>query len=126
MARRALRFALETHPDAEITVLHVVGEPSPLMGKAVRLALEEDVDTAANDIATELFEDAHRIAADHDATIDTEVKLGQPSRAIVKTAEAFDLVVMGSHGSSLSDRFLTGNVAETVFRRSPVPVTAVR
>jgi nucleotide-binding universal stress UspA family protein len=29
MAQRALEYALENHPDAEITVLHVVGEPSP-------------------------------------------------------------------------------------------------
>jgi len=32
MAERALRFALEAHPDAEIIVLHVVGQPSSMMG----------------------------------------------------------------------------------------------
>jgi len=41
MAERALRFALEAHPDAEIIVLHVVGQPSSMMG-AAGLALADD------------------------------------------------------------------------------------
>jgi len=42
MAQRALEYALENHPDAEITVLNVVGEPSPMFGAAMGLALEDD------------------------------------------------------------------------------------
>lgn len=34
MAVRALECALEAYPDAEITALHIVGEPSAMMGKA--------------------------------------------------------------------------------------------
>ncbi len=30
MSERALEYALEVHPNTEITVLHVVGEPSPM------------------------------------------------------------------------------------------------
>jgi nucleotide-binding universal stress UspA family protein len=41
-------------------------------------------------------------------------------------AESYDAMVMGTHGGSLSDRLLVGNVAERVFRNSPVPVTVVR
>lgn len=49
MAERPLRYALEMHHDAEIMVLHVVGEPSPMVGKAMSLALEEDIDAAAQE-----------------------------------------------------------------------------
>ena len=41
-------------------------------------------------------------------------------------AEACDAVVLGSHGGNLQSRLFVGNVAERVFKRSPVPVTVVR
>jgi len=52
--------------------------------------------------------------------------VGHPSRTIVDAAADFDVVVIGSHGGSLSERLFVGNVAEKVVRRSPVPVTVVR
>jgi len=42
MAQRALRYALENHSDADITVLHVVGGPSLMGGEATGLALDDD------------------------------------------------------------------------------------
>lgn len=51
MAVRALEYALKAHPDAEITVLHIVGEPSAMMGKAAGLALEDDIEEAAKEHA---------------------------------------------------------------------------
>jgi len=39
MAERAFQYALEVHPDAEITVVHVVGEPSSMMGGAAGIAM---------------------------------------------------------------------------------------
>jgi nucleotide-binding universal stress UspA family protein len=126
MAVRALRYALEAHPDAEITVLHVVGEPSAMMGKAVGLALEENIQEAAEKHAAEIFERAREIAQSHGVDISTDVAWGSPAKVIVKQADSFDTVVIGSHGGSLADRLFVGNVAQTVFRRSPVPVTVVR
>lgn len=126
MALRALEYALENHPDAEVTVLHVVGEPSPMMGAATGLALEEDLEEAAEKHAKEVFDRARELAAEYDVEITTEVQLGQPTRAILNRADNFDVVVIGSHGGSLADRLFVGNVAQKVFRRSPVPVTVVR
>ena len=129
MAERALEYALENHPDAEITVLHVVGVPSMMMGEAVGLALEEDFDRAAADRAEPVFERANEVAADRDREIETVVGLGHPARQIVDRADGYDAVVLGKHGKhadSATRRFLVGNVAETVFKRSPVPVTTVR
>lgn len=47
--------------------------------------------------------------------------MGRPARNIVDRAAEFDVVVMGSHGGDLQSRLFVGNVANTVFRRSPVP-----
>jgi len=56
------------------------------------------------------------------------MRVGRPARAIEECAEeaAVDHVVIGSHGRDGIARILLGSVAETVVRRSPVPVTAVR
>lgn len=126
LSERALRYALDAHRDADVTVLHVVGEPSPLMGEAVRFALEENLEQAAAAHAEGLFERVREIADEYDAEVATEVTVGSPARTIVARAETFDAVVIGSHGGSLVDRLFVGNVAESVVRRSPVPVTVVR
>jgi len=126
MAQRALEYALENHPDAEVTVLHVVGGPSPLGGAATALALAEDIEAAAEERSEEVFDDAREIAAEYDVEITTEVQLGHPARAILNRADDFDAVVLGSHGGSLADRLVVGNVAQKVFRNSPVPVVIAR
>lgn len=126
MSKRALRYALEVHPDSDVTVLHVVGEPSSMMGQATGIGLADDPDEAAREHSRELFERAREIADEYDVTIATETGLGHPVRTILNRADEFDTIVMGTHGGTLADRLLVGNVAEKVFRRSPVPVTVVR
>jgi nucleotide-binding universal stress UspA family protein len=126
MSERALRHALEAHPDAAVTVVHVVGEPSQMMGQAVSIALEDDIEQAAGELAEDIFSRAREIAGDTGEAIDTEVAVGHPAREIVDRADDYDVVVIGSHGGSWVDRLFVGDIAETVFRRSPVPVTVVR
>ena len=126
MAQEALEYALENHPDAEITVLHVVGEPSPMWGEATGLAFKDDLEQAAEDLAESVFTSARELAAEYDVEVDTEVRLGMPVRAILNRADDFDAIVIGSHGGSMADRLFVGNVAQKVFRRSPVPVVVVR
>ncbi|MFO7832779.1 MAG: universal stress protein [Halohasta sp.] len=129
LAERALEYAIETCVDPEITVVHVVGGATMMMGDAVSLALEDDVDAAAQERAEPVFERARSLAADHDAEIRTVVDVGDPARAIVIRAADYDTVVMGSHGQhseAVARGFLIGNVARKVFQRSPVPVTTVR
>lgn len=126
MADKALEYALEVHGDAEITVLFVAGEPSPMMWKALSVAMDEGIGEAAQEHAEEIFEDAREMAAEYDAELGTAVAVGSPAQQIVEYAEDFDAVVIGSHGSDLQSRLFVGNVAERVFKRSPVPVTVVR
>lgn len=126
MAEQALAYALDSHPDAEVTVLHVVGVPTVFLGEATSLALAEELGEAAEERAASVFSRAREIAADYETDIETVVEMGNPARAILRYATDFDTVVIGSHGSDWIERILMGNVAETVVRRSPVPVTVVR
>ncbi|WP_152041053.1 universal stress protein [Salinigranum salinum] len=126
MSLRALEYALDVHAGADITVLFVAGEPSPMMGRALQLALETDVQQAAEELAEEVFERAHDRAAGQGVEIDTEVALGNPARQIVDRAADFDAIVIGSHGGTLRETLFMGNVARTVSSRAPVPVTIVR
>lgn len=126
LAEQALQYALETLPDAEITVLHVVGGPSPMMGEATRVALGNAPDYGVDEEAEEVLEEAREIAAEYDVEVTTKVASGHPAREIVREGEDYDTVVIGSHGGSIAERLFVGNVAETVFRRCPVPVIVVR
>ncbi|MFB6132580.1 MAG: universal stress protein [Halanaeroarchaeum sp.] len=128
-AGHALEYALENFPAADVTVVHVVGAPSMMMGEATSLALEEDVEEAAAERAAPVFERARAIAAEHDREIETTVGIGHPARSIVDLAGEYDTVVIGAHGADwqrASHRFLVGNVTETVSKRAPVPVVIVR
>jgi len=121
-AERVLRYALETHPGAAVTVLHVVGEPSAMMGRTAALALGDGPESAAEPV----LERARRVAEEYDATVDTAVAWGQPAREITERAVGFDTVVVGSHAGSLRERLFVGDVAGRVVRRSSVTVTVVR
>ncbi|MEY7850359.1 universal stress protein [Natrarchaeobius sp. A-rgal3] len=128
-AASALEYALEAHPDADVTVLHVVGVPSMMMGDAVALTLEDDISDAAAERAEPVFDRAHEVADERNREVETIVSMGHPARNIIDRAEEYDAIVLGSHGEDwrrATHRFLVGNVAETVSKRSPVPVTIVR
>ncbi|MFO7927514.1 universal stress protein [Natronomonas sp.] len=126
LSERALRFALDAHPSAEVTVLNVVGGPSSMMGQAANVVLADDPDAEAKDHAEALLERACDIAADYEREIETDVQIGHPARTIIDAAAGYDAVVIGSHGGTLAKRLIVGNVAEMIVRRSPVPVTVVR
>lgn len=126
-ARAALEHALETFPEADVTVLHVVNpsvsayqSDAPYnFPRAVELEEEK---------AEALFETVRELAAEHGGSIETETVVGSPPRGIVEFAEENDVdgIVLGSHGRSGVSRVLLGSVAEQVVRRAQVPVTVVR
>ena len=128
-AEQALEYALDNFPDADVSVLHVVGAPSPLMGEATALSLADKIEEAAAERAEPAFERAREMANERGREINTIVGIGHPARNIIDRAENYDTVVLGAHGADWSraaHRFLVGNVAETVSKRSPVPVIIVR
>ena len=128
-AGQALEYALGNFPDADVSVLHVVGVPSPMMGEATGLALADDLEEAAAQRAEPVFERARKIATEREREIRTVVGIGHPARNIIDRAENYDTIVLGAHGADWSRatrRFLVGNVAETVSKRAPIPVIIVR
>jgi nucleotide-binding universal stress UspA family protein len=126
VAEEALRYALEEHPDAEITVLTVVGGPSAMFGQATAIALADDPEQSMQEHAQPVFERAREIAAEYDTDVSLTVETGHPARKILARADEFDSVVLGSHDGALSGWLLVGNVAEKVSGQASVPVTVVR
>ncbi|MFB6108340.1 MAG: universal stress protein [Haloplanus sp.] len=128
-ADAALSFALAEFPDAEMTVLSVV-DPTDAGYASVESAPStfERLQEAARERAESVLDDARETAADRGVEVTTETAVGEPSRAIVRWVEDHDVdqVVVGSHGRRGVSRVLLGSVAESVVRRSPVPVTVVR
>ncbi|TYL36480.1 universal stress protein [Natronococcus pandeyae] len=125
-ADAALRFALDTFPDASVVVLHVV-EP---FAEHTDAGVENGGRwrERAREFAESVFDDVRDLAAEYETTVDTEWRYGRPRHVIVRYATETDVdhVVMGSHGRDGIDRILLGSVAEIVVRRAPVPVTVVR
>ncbi|MFC6722747.1 universal stress protein [Halobacteriaceae archaeon SHR40] len=125
-SRRALSYAIEGYPEAELTALYV-SYPDKLAGPD-KLS-PGSVDVAETAAETESILDvAKKTAEAADASITVETTEGDPARSIVSYAEAelVDHIVMGSHGRDGLTRLLLGSVAETVVRRAPTSVTVVR
>lgn len=125
----ALEYALEEHPEASVTVLHVI-DPRDFRtyGGVEGWVDVEQIADQQRDHARRLVENARERATDRGITVTTEVLTGKPARSIVEYVGENDIdhVVIGSHGRSGVSRVLLGSVAETVVRRSPVPVTVIR
>jgi len=126
LSERALRYALDVHRDADVTVLHVVGEPSGMMGAATGIALADDSEERVQELSEDVFERAGAIATEIGVEVAVESEVGSPASRIVERAADFDAVVIGTHSGSLADRLLVGNTAKSVFQNAPVPVTVVR
>jgi nucleotide-binding universal stress UspA family protein len=125
---KALEHALETFPDAEITVLHVINPSGYWYGNTDGYIYADEIDAWAKRRGREVLEEAEAVADAHGVEIQTDLKTGAVARTITAYAKNNDIdqIVIGSHGRSGMSRILLGSVAELVARRSPVPVTIVR
>ncbi len=129
-SEKAFGFALEEFSDARLTLFHVVDPHDSDRIQVTEGSIPFDDETREEMVAesaTFLDEYARR-AKDEGVEATKEYKVGEPSREILEYAEDEDVdhIVVGSHGRSGVTRVLLGSVAESVTRRSPVPVTVVR
>ena len=110
----ALEAAIATFPDGNVTLLYVI-DPRYTTG---------DDERRPERVFSELLDIAERNGVE----VDTEIRVGHPSREIIRFSEAaaVDDIIIGSHGRERISRILLGSVAERVLRRAPVPVTIVR
>lgn len=127
----ALDHALDHHPDARLTILHVLN-PASAFGYGDDEYFDVEGYQAEverrRERAEDLLAEYEDTARERGADVDTRLETGIPAGRILATIEdaGVDHVVMGSRGRSGVGRVLFGSVAETVTRRASVPVTIVR
>jgi nucleotide-binding universal stress UspA family protein len=130
-SRNALEYAFEQFPDATVTALFV---KSPLFDAYEPIESEDDLDDIfaededVEDETHNVFEMARQIADRNERAVETATAEGNPSRGILGWLDENDVdhVVIGCHGRDGVARWVLGSVAETVVRRAPVPVTAIK
>ena len=128
-SERACEFVFAECPEAALVLLHVINpaEAGYSTQAAIPSASEEWYDRQ-RELASEHFDDIEAAAAEYGTETERAIEVGKPTRAIVEYAEEHDVdhIVVGSYGRGGVSRVLLGSVAETVARRSAVPVTIVR
>ena len=140
-SERAVEFVADEWGDVPATLLHVIDPVQAGYDAGVLPSGSEAWYQSAKENADDvLAEHRERLAAARDAgtgppadteqgpAVDTRTEAGRPAATIVEVAEEIgaDHVVVGSHGRQGVSRLVLGSVAESVVRRSPVPVTVVR
>jgi nucleotide-binding universal stress UspA family protein len=127
-AKAALEYAEAEHSDDEIVLLHVLDFIESGYNAAPEAALAGYWDEWYDQAETSGKELLQKAANTVENDVETDLVVGRPSRAIIEYIDDNDIdaVVIGSHGRDGLSRILLGSVAETVVRRSPVPVTVVR
>lgn len=126
-ARRALEFALEEYPGEEITVIHVPYPSDQWYASAGEHTYAERIVEQAEADSQEVLDNAQRIASGYGQGIGTKLRMGPPPETIVEYAVECDVdhIVIGSHRRSGIRQALLGSIAESVTKRSPVPVTII-
>ncbi|MCU4924587.1 universal stress protein [Halobacteria archaeon AArc-dxtr1] len=127
-SRQAIVYASEQFPEATLTLLYVM---DPMVDYSRRRASPgytgEGEFKNEREKAEHVLESALETLPEN-LSVDTEIEAGSPAETIIGYADANPVsqIVVGSHGRQGVARFLFGSVAETVVRRSAVPVTVVR
>ena len=124
----ALAYALETFPDAEITLLAVVTPLDAPLSEGGVLERSEDRSSQARSSAVDLLESVAEPTAT--ARVRVETVDGRPGNIIPQYASEADVdhVVMYGHGTETSGfvrRFLGRGIAATVVERISEPVTVL-
>ncbi len=118
---------LIAHPfrtPVELVVTTVIEQPH-LTDPASILVFESWAESARQ-YAEDLVKATATALADHQYTVTTQILNGDPAGMIAAQGEAFDLLVVGSHGRTGADRFLLGSVSHSITHRSTRPVLVVR
>jgi len=116
--------------DTEVRVISVV-EPLSF-GEGVDMGLYVEIEKAAHERASAAVEKAAaKFRANEESrqlNVTMEVISGSPKRVILEEAEAFaaDLIVVGSHGHGMLERFLIGSVSQGVALHAKCSVEIVR
>ena len=122
-------------PDSEVRVISVVGPPNALTtypSDVVDMDVYVRIENAARERARMAVDNAAAALRAREKSrqldVTTDVLSGSPKRVILEDAEAFgaDLIVVGSHGHGMLDRFLLGSVSQAVALHATCSVEIVR
>jgi nucleotide-binding universal stress UspA family protein len=124
----AIELSRET--DSDVHVISVLPTPAQLIGHHTYSAemRESLVAGAERDAETFLKEQAEKIRSDGGKMAETHLRIGEPDKEILRTAEALGvgLIVMGSRGLGAINRMLVGSVSDSVVRHAHCPVLVMR
>jgi nucleotide-binding universal stress UspA family protein len=134
-ANNALEFALRfPFPrDSNLTVLTVVDDIPLLQAEIDALNAEqssqlEEAGRQLREEAEELLEEASKRLRKDDWAGSTMIRHGNPVEEILAVAREVDadLIVTGSHGTSIARHYLLGSVSERLLEVAPCSVLIVR
>lgn len=129
-ADRAVDHAIERFSDADVVLLTVINPAESVYatGEGAVSPFPENWYEGAQEQAEHMVEGVLERFEEEGISVKSDIEVGRPGRAIIQYVDEneVDHIVMGSHGRSGVSRILLGSVAETVMRRSPVPVTVIR
>ncbi|HUH33869.1 MAG TPA: universal stress protein [Daejeonella sp.] len=124
-------LALANKLQAEVALVHVNEIPAatpyiadPMLNETSFIMPE--MMNIQEDASNALFERIKKQAGEN-INIYTYTKLGNPKTEILATAEEChaDLIILGTHGRTGFDHFISGSVAESVARKSKCPVLII-
>jgi len=124
-------LALARKLNAEVALVHVNEIPAatpyiadPMLNETSFIMPE--MMNIQEDASNALF-DRIKTQAGDDISLYTFTKLGNPKTEILATAEECnaDLIILGTHGRTGFDHFISGSVAESVARKSKCPVLII-
>lgn len=128
-AHAACDLALELFEEGTMVFLHVVDPAEASFSTETAVPnIPDGWYEQERERAEGQFEKLEERARAHGLSTERFIEVGKPGQTIVETADTADIdhIVMGSHGRQGVSRLLLGSVAESVVRRSPVPVTVAR
>jgi nucleotide-binding universal stress UspA family protein len=121
--------------DTQVRIISVVEPLAPIAAEPYMMQPIDyftEVESALRKTAREALERAaakfRESKQGGNLLVSTEVLTGSPKRVIVEEAETWgaDLIVVGSHGYGLVDRFLLGSVSQSVALHAKCSVEIVR
>ena len=124
-------LALARRLQAEVALVHVNEIPAatpyiadPMLNETSFIMPE--MMNIQEDASNALFDRIKKQAGD-DINLYTYIKIGSPKAEILATAEECnaDLIILGTHGRTGFDHFISGSVAESVVRKSRCPVLII-
>jgi len=127
-ADAACELAAEKFPDATLVLLHILSPAETNYEPEDSPSSQSEWYDQVRDRAERFLEETSERAAERGNEVESIVETGGVADVIVEVAarDDIDRIVMGSHSREGPARILLGSVAETVIRRSPVPVTVAK